>query len=90
MTKVEEAMTGSGRRFVLSSVGSSGESSVDELDAVVLAVPCTTAGCAGIAFSVEGIEAKLTKFPKSYHRTVANFVKVNSSVALVKKHVRKC
>jgi len=75
VTEVVENEAGKGRRFVITSVDPNGESSDDEYDAVILAVPCTTAGCAGIKFSVEGIDAKLTKFPDSYHRTVANFVK---------------
>ena len=76
VTEVVENEAGKGRRLVITSVDPNGESSDDEYDAVILAVPCTTAGCAGIKFSVEGIDAKLTKFPDSYHRTVANFVKV--------------
>lgn len=66
LTAVDEASAG-----LLSSAS---EESHD-YDAVVLAVPCTVRGCGDIAFEVEGIEAKLTKFPSSYHRTVANFVK---------------
>lgn len=48
---------------------------IEVFDAVILAVPCTDIGCSGITLNVIGIEKKLETFPKSYHRTVANFVK---------------
>lgn len=75
VTRLAESKSGTGRRFLLTSVDSSGTKADEEFDAVVLAVPCTVAGCGGIEFDVEGIAANLVKFPSTYHRTVANFVK---------------
>jgi len=75
VTGVTESKASSEHRFVVSSVDSSGESVDEAFDAVVLAVPCTRAGCSGILFEVKGMKEKMDNFPKSYHRTVANFVK---------------
>ena len=77
VTRIVESKGESKTTFRLSSVNSTGASNEEAFDAVILALPCTSVnGCGGIQFQVDGIEAKLTKFPSSYHRTVANFVKV--------------
>ena len=79
VTTIEEVTGGSASpsTFRLVSLDADGVSKEKVYDAVILAVPCTVEGCGGIQFKVEGMEKKLTQFPATYHRTVANFVKVS-------------
>jgi len=71
-----ELTSGGRKRFRLTSIGGSKAKPVtEEFDAVVLALPCTQVGCGGIHLSVTQIKEKYAKFPASYHRTVANFIK---------------
>jgi len=74
VTRVVEPV-GENTTYRVTSTDSEGASNDEHYDAVILAVPCTVHGCGGIAFEVNGIEAKWTKFPHAYHRTVANFVR---------------
>jgi len=76
VTELKEFTPGGRKRFLLTSIGNSKTKPVtEEFDAVVLALPCTKAGCGGIDFSVTQIKKEFAKFPASYHRTVANFIK---------------
>jgi len=78
VTELKEITSGGRKHFLLTHkdpTKSDAEPVTEQFDAVVLALPCTKSGCGGIDFSVNGIENELTKFPTSYHTTVANFVK---------------